>query len=38
MFHAELMAALILKMIILHFKMCSELNKKDDLPGSLDWR
>lgn len=32
------MASLILKTIILHLKTCSELNKKDNLPGLLDWR
>jgi len=38
MSHAELTAALILEMNILHIKMCSEWNKTDDLPGLLDWR
>lgn len=34
--HGKWMAALILQMIILHFIVCSELNKKDNLSGLLD--
>lgn len=38
MLHAKLKAALILQMIILHFKVCSELNKKHYMSGLLDGR
>lgn len=38
MLQAEVIAVLILKMIILHFKVCSELNKKDHLSGLLGGR
>lgn len=38
MLHAKLMAAPILQMIILHFKVYTELNKKDHLSGLLDGR
>lgn len=38
MFHAELMGTLIVKVIVLHLKMCSQQNKKDALTEPLDWR
>lgn len=37
MLQAKVIAVLILKMIILHFKVCSELNKKGPFIRTAGW-